>query len=145
MSIVLENPETGETRIIEPDKNGQYPGFRLPWRAVGTVANIEQAKVRAQRIETTERRFERMANFFGLSVAQFIEVAAKALNIPPCAACQLRGQVLIYIGRIGFWASMKMIAKSIAYQWRDDDEKLKQLANDLNAGTAGPKVHGITK
>lgn len=40
MSVIIENPETGDLRTLEPDQSGRYPIFYLPWRVKNTVRNI---------------------------------------------------------------------------------------------------------
>lgn len=40
MSVIIENPQTGDVRTLEPDQSGQYPNFQLPWRVKDTVRNI---------------------------------------------------------------------------------------------------------
>ncbi|MDD1678620.1 MAG: hypothetical protein LUO93_05490 [Methanomicrobiales archaeon] len=43
MDVIIENPETGQTQILTPDKSGQYPNFQRPWKVKDTVENMRIA------------------------------------------------------------------------------------------------------
>lgn len=59
----------------------------------------------------------RMAAFFGVRVSDFIEAAAHAFGIPPCAACQMTKQVLYSIKHLGVMRSTVLLMRIFAVRF----------------------------
>lgn len=57
---------------------------------------------------------DRMAGFFGVTLSDFIEGAAKTFGIPPCMACQMRQRVLYAIKHIGVLRATILLMKTFA-------------------------------
>src|SRR5689334_12642909 len=81
--VVIENPQTGETQIIEPGKGAMPPP---PWRVKNSVANLERDHVRAEKMA----RFTRIASDFGLPTHVFQRVGGWLLG---CAVCTSTAEV----------------------------------------------------
>ena len=80
----------------------------------------------------------RMASFFGMQASDFIEGAAKAFGIPPCAVCQLTKQVLYSIKQIGVLKSTILLMKTFAGRFGViEAERIQSELNEaLNQRTA---------
>jgi len=81
MTLIIENPQTGETRQLEK-QNGRYPMPNVPWRVKNTIANEQKAKAKGERLAKAEA----MAADFGLPVSMFNFIGAWLLGCPYCAA-----------------------------------------------------------
>lgn len=85
--IILENPETGQTREIQSGES-----FAAPWRVKGTVNN-------AQRMEAHNAAMQRLtaaAADFGLPAAMFQRVGGWLLG---CAKCTTTAEVTALLDR----------------------------------------------
>ncbi len=69
------------------------------------------------------KKLEKIANHFGMQMADFIQQAAVALGIPHCAACQMRKKILYKIHEIGWWKALKLIWKTVGKGDLSEDEK----------------------
>ena len=79
MSVVIENPETKETRTVEMI-DGKYDMPPFPWRVKGTLANLERQEKR----NAAMQRFTMIAADFGLPAHVFQAAGGWLLG---CARC----------------------------------------------------------
>jgi len=70
-----------------------------------------------------------MARHFGMNIADFIELCAGVLGIPPCSSCKMSKMILYAIKSIGWLRGMKLIFK--AKTGRPFTEKERQLLETL--------------
>jgi hypothetical protein len=111
----MDDIQAGETAIIEP-----------------TVPAPENTVIEDNELVL------RMAAFFGMKASDFIEGAAKAFGIPPCAVCQLTKQVLYSIKQLGVLRSTVFLMKTFAARFGAvESERIKaELEKALAEGDA---------
>lgn len=75
----------------------------------------------------SEDSISKMAEHFGMTISDFIEKAAKAFGVPPCATCQLRKQILYAVDRLGWWQAGRLLLKTfLGKPFNDKDRGLVQ-------------------
>lgn len=109
----MHDLQPGETAIIEPKTADPAP-------------TIEDADL-----------LLRMASFFGVQVADFVEAAAKQFGIPPCMACQMTKQVLYSIKHLGVLKSTIFLMKTFAVRFGAVESKRIQDELEKALGEGG--------
>lgn len=143
MSVVIENPETGEERVLEKLSTGHYPNFKLPWRLKGAAmkpakfATAQEVIVKEKIREVKKARtidmnvkLDKIAAALFIPAADVAKVVGKALGID-CPYCQLRFMIWKKAEEIGWWKVIYLTAKSIKAQLRHDKRALEQMAKEL--------------
>ncbi len=80
MPVIIENPQTGETRTLEKDASGRYPTFQVPWRVRGTTQSVQRAAVVADYKMQVQSKLAVYATRLGLPVASFLDSARWLLD-----------------------------------------------------------------
>lgn len=137
MSLLIENPETGEESILQQGTDGRYPNIRLPWRVRGAVISTAQAQEIVKREQThrmvtinVDDKLNKIAAMLFIPAADVLKVVGAALGIN-CAYCQLRFMIWKKAREIGWWKVIYLTAKSIKAQIAQDEEKLREMAKEL--------------
>lgn len=98
VKVDLPNDEIEYTTIVVPE-NGEY--------------NRLEPLSEDLAFDKVAKRFEKTASHFGVSMADFIETAAKAFGIPHCSTCELRKRILYAMDKLGKWRAFRLIWKTI--------------------------------
>lgn len=126
MSLIIENPETGETKTLTPDVDGRYPNFRLPWQVKTTLKTLERAK----EINVTKEKLVAYAVDMGLPVSMFLAAGSWLLG---CPYCQLGDQIvkLYEQGKITREQHKEMFLAVANAKSQDDRAALAKLKGQL--------------
>lgn len=118
MQIAIQNSK-GELRYVQPNEVYKLASDET---VVGSTVNLESDLQLSKELSALQKA----ANAFGVSLDQFITIAAKTLGISKCSACYARGRVLQRMGELGFAKALWLIWKSMG----KTEEDLKNLELD---------------
>ncbi len=114
-SIILEDKH-GNRRTVPSGKKIDPP--RRPGeRIVGIEKDGKDLSKNVQERKEQYGKFVLLANLFGMSIADFISFAAKAINIPHCPSCEKRAWILHRMGELGFRKSLWMLLQTFKEQF----------------------------
>jgi hypothetical protein len=123
MSVILENKETGETRVV--GNSGKVP---KGWKIKEYISDgNKSAHVKKER----EAKLAVYATKLGLPVPQFLD-AARWLLQKDCPYCQLGTQVLRRISELGEERAQELVARVLAAKETDDKEELNRIRQEIN-------------
>lgn len=94
--VIIKGPD-GNKRLVKPGEPYTLAHGEL-------IAGIERVPE-----ERKDDAVDKLARHFGMNVADFVELAARALGIPPCPACQIRKMVLYRVDEIGWRRSLILL------------------------------------
>lgn len=111
--VIIRAPD-GKERTVERG------GFRLSpgWKVVGIVRSDNGPQLGVH----TPDKIDRLAHHFGMDVADFVERAARALGIPPCLECQMRGMILRRADELGWWKTVVLLSRTFLGKLPDEDD-----------------------
>jgi hypothetical protein len=139
MNVIIENPQTGQTRVLLPDANGRYPNFQLPWHVQGPsypakemAAKMEAAAKRQAVTINVDDKMNKIAAWLGVPLAEALHIVGRALGIQ-CAYCQLRYQIWQKAKELGWRKVMWLTWKSVRAQANCDESEIKAIAEELES------------
>jgi len=138
-SVIIENPQTGETRTLEKDASGRYPTFHLPWRVKGTVEGIKQAAVQANAQMLLQSKIAVYAQRMGLPAAGFLD-AARWLLDRDCPYCQLATEALRRIQELGDEMAIYFLNRIQVAKMNNDMAELRRIRQEISAALRGEPV-----
>ena len=130
MEVIIEHPETGETKTLRPLPNGRFPNFSAPWRVKGTPGGIKRKVEQEARVVALDDKLNKLAAMLFIPAADVARVVGKALGLE-CAACQVRFQIWKKAQEIGWKQVMWLTWKSIRAQANHDEAQLEEMAKEL--------------
>ena len=139
MPVIIENPETGETRTLEKDASGRYPAFKLPWRVKGTTQTIQRAKEVSDYKMAVQSKLAVYATRLGLPVANFLD-AARWLLDRDCPYCQLATEALRRIQELGDEMAIYFLNRVQVAKANNDMEELRRIRQEIGAALRGEPV-----
>lgn len=120
MGIIIENADTGETKVIEKDASGKYPKMSVPWRVLNSTHNIEHQSVMRNVVTTIQSALAVYATKAKLPVPEFLDTARWLLD-KDCPACEMVTQLLRRIEDLGPEKAMNLVARiKIAKDLKDE-------------------------
>ena len=158
MDIIIEHPDTGETRILRPGPDGHYPNFMSPWRVKPIVQPVpviidqapriqtqildaqEQEKRRAAWFANIDNKLTKIAAMLSVPVADIFKTVGNALGLD-CAACELRYQIWQKAQQMGWRKVFWLTWQSVRAQVKHDEATIEAMAKEiedaeiLNAGS----------
>ncbi len=135
-SVVIENPETGETKMLEKNTLGKYPSFKLPWRVKGTLTEIQRGDGVKERIATIQSVLAVYASKVGLPVADFLDAARWMLD-KECPFCQTVTNVLRRVAELGDERSMDLILRIKLAKDKKDEPALWLIKEEIRRALDG--------
>lgn len=138
MPVIIENPETGETRTLEKE-NGRYPAFKVPWRVKGTTQSVQRASVAADYQMQVQSKLAVYATRMGLPVAGFLDTARWLLD-RNCPYCQLATEALRRIQELGDEMAIFFLNRIQVAKANNDMEELRRIRQEIGAALRGEPV-----
>jgi hypothetical protein len=140
MQVVIENPETGETKTLEKQPNGQYPVVQLPWRVKGTVTTLAQAEVLEQRKASMAMQLKSRVAVYaakaGIPMAEFLDTARWLLD-KDCPYCQTGTLVLRRIQELGEDIAVQLLNRIQEAKARQDNTELSRIRHEISSTLNG--------
>lgn len=124
--IEIENPDTGEVRVLEPDANGKYPNVRVPWRVKGAV----QGKVAYKMYGATAPTVKDNAVVHGLykRAGSMLRASGKLFGID-CKPCGFRDRAMAKVAILGVERANYFLKRSFRVQ--PDTPEFEALEKEL--------------
>lgn len=122
MNIVIENPETGEELILEPDEQGKYPNMRVPWRVKGTTqvtATNKQSVVAPMAYKAIGRTLHAVGRVLGAN----------------CSPCNLRYYITQHTYVLGIAKANEFIKRS--FQHKANTPEFEALVSEVKEAVNG--------
>lgn len=128
MSVIIENPQTGETRQLERDADGRYPNLMLPWRVKQALPDPERQAKRTAAVQ----KLTSFAASFGLPAHIFQQAGGLLLG---CAKCTATAEItaLLEAGKISPAEHKDLFVRVANAIDQRDEQALKELKGKLEA------------
>jgi len=131
MPLVLENMETGETRIIKPSSDGKYPSWQKPWKYKQLIKDELVSIERQKKAAEKKARLAVAATKVGLPVPAFLKFVRQVGRLN-CPYCQLGTQVLKKLDELGEEAALDLLARILLAKKQKDAQTLAELVEEFN-------------
>lgn len=118
IETILENPQTGETRLVKG-----IVSFTPPWR-------VKEVKKTGTAVMEAKAKVAVLAEKWGLPVATFLD-GARWLLQKDCPFCQLGTQVLRAVEELGEERAQAVVVEILAAKEAGDTERLERIRKEL--------------